>query len=286
MIRDNFAVFILTHGRPDKICTLKVLRRFGYTGKYYIILDNEDPTIERHKELFGEEHVIVFDKAAVAEKFDIYDNFDGRNVVVFARNVCFDIARELGLDYFAEFEDDYSEFRFRIQDGNSLRAIYIDELDPVFEAMLDCLDDTGIRTVAMAQSGEMIGGITGGVWRSKLKRKAMNTFFFKVGKPEDDIQFVGRFNDDVNTYTTLGQRGEIFLQICNATMTQEETQAKEGGNTEAYKKYGTYIKSFYTVMACPNSVTIQLFGATHPRLHHHIDWETCVPKIISDRFKK
>lgn len=32
MTRNDFAVFILTHGRADKVETLKVLKKRGYTG--------------------------------------------------------------------------------------------------------------------------------------------------------------------------------------------------------------------------------------------------------------
>ena len=39
---DNFAVFILSHGRPDHIKTLKALQKGHYTGKTYIVIDNED----------------------------------------------------------------------------------------------------------------------------------------------------------------------------------------------------------------------------------------------------
>ena len=41
MIDEDFAVFILTHGRADNVKTYKTLKRFGYTGKIYIIIDNE-----------------------------------------------------------------------------------------------------------------------------------------------------------------------------------------------------------------------------------------------------
>lgn len=289
MVRDNFAVFILAHGRPEKLITVNTLKRSGYTGKWYIILDNEDTTVEQYKELFGEDHIVIFDKAAAEDKFDVMDNFGGRNVVVFARNMCFDIARDLGLKYFAEFEDDYEEFCYRFEDGASLRnlnMVYSQDIDNVFEATLDFLDETGVRTIAYAQTGEMQGGVKGGVWSKRVKRKAMNTFFFKVGEPEEDFNFIGRFNDDVNTYVSLGKVGELFMQIANVNLTQVLTQKQEGGNTTAYKKYGTYVKSFYTVMVNPSSVKIGFVGTAEPRLHHTIDWPKTVPCIISDKFKK
>ena len=41
-MRDDFAVFILSHGRADRVITYDVLRKQGYTGKIYIIIDNLD----------------------------------------------------------------------------------------------------------------------------------------------------------------------------------------------------------------------------------------------------
>ena len=32
-MRDNFAVFILTHGRASNVVTLKTLKRQGYSGR-------------------------------------------------------------------------------------------------------------------------------------------------------------------------------------------------------------------------------------------------------------
>jgi len=40
------------------------------------------------------------------------------------------------------------------------------------------------------------------------------------------------------------------------------------------------VKSFYTVMAAPSCTTIRTMGRTDRRLHHHIDWDKAVPKIL------
>ena len=111
----DFAVFILTHGRPDNVITYNTLQRQGYTGPLYIIVDNEDKTIDQYRKRFGE-RVIVFDKAAIAETFDEGDNFHDRRAVVYARNASFQIARNLGLTYFLQLDDDYREFKYRIDE--------------------------------------------------------------------------------------------------------------------------------------------------------------------------
>lgn len=102
---EKFAAFILTHGRPDKVTTFQTLRKQGYTGKIYIIVDNEDEAIDAYRERFGDS-VIVFDKLAISKTFDNGDNFDDRRTVIYARNASFGIAEGLGLDYFLQLDDD------------------------------------------------------------------------------------------------------------------------------------------------------------------------------------
>ncbi len=41
-MRNDFAVLILSHGRADRVYTIPTLRKGGYTGKIYIVVDNED----------------------------------------------------------------------------------------------------------------------------------------------------------------------------------------------------------------------------------------------------
>jgi hypothetical protein len=229
--------------------------------------------------------VIVFSKSEYRGKFDIMDNFQGNKVIVYARNACYDIARKLGLDYFFEFEDDYNQFTHRFSDGDKLGQNPVKNMDKILDAMIDCLDTTGASTIALSQGGDFIGGLKT-FKREAFKRKAMNSFVFKVNKdPADDVIFIGRMNDDVNTYLTLGKVGKIFSQVPNVMLNQAQTQASAGGNTEVYKEYGTYAKSFYSVMAAPSCCKVKLMGTTNQRLHHNIKWVNAVPKIIDEKFK-
>ena len=287
-MRDDFAIFILTHGRPQAQYTVRYLQEHIYTGKWYLILDNEDSTIDEYKRLYGEEHVIVFDriKQAENEEFDICDRFmnKGRNSVVYARNKCFEIAKNLGLKWFFEYEDDYSEFKMRYSpDGVSLTAYILNNFDLIIDAMIEYMEECPqITTIAMSQQGDWIGGTGSQMWKDVIKRKAMNTFLCNVDRP---FTFIGRMNDDVNTYVTEGARGMLFLTFRDLCMHQQETQKTGSGNTEMYQELGTYIKSFYSVMVSPSSVKIDMMGLGHRRIHHNINWEVAVPKIISSKFK-
>ena len=93
-------------------------------------------------------------------------------------------------------------------------------------------------------------------------------------------------NDDVNTYLTNGKKGFLFFQTTNIQVCQELTQKKSGGNTEAYKMYGTYLKSFYSVMIEPSCCKIYQIGLSSKRIHHSIKWNNAVPCIIDEKYKK
>lgn len=278
---DDFAVFILTHGRPDRIHTLKTLEKQGYTGDWYLVIDNEDKMADEYYKNYGDK-VIMFDKKAISLTFDTADLSDDRRAIVYARNACFQIAKELGIKYFVEFDDDYTSFNLRYPKDGKLAARMLENLDDVFEMMLDFLEDTQALTVCFSQGGDHIGGLTGR-WKKGLIRKVMNSFFCRTDRP---FQFLGRVNEDVNTYTYLGSKGELMLTTTDLMLVQLQTQSNQGGMTDLYLDSGTYLKSFYTVMYMPSAVEIREMGTANRRLHHHVKWNNCVPVILNERYKK
>jgi len=281
----NYAVFILSHGRANNVITYKSLRESGYTGKIYIIIDDEDKTINEYYDIFKDQ-VIVFKKSDYKSKFDIMDNFDNNKVIVYARNACYDIARKLNLSYFFEYEDDYTQFLYRFPENNILKGLKIKNLDSIYDKMINLINETNINTIAFAQGGDFIGGI-GSFVSNSYKRKAMNSFLFKVNKnANNDIKFLGRMNDDVNAFLNYGKIGKLFFQLGNIQLNQIQTQKNEGGNTDVYKKFGTYVKSFYSVMIEPSCCKISMMGDTNKRIHHTINWNNAVPKILDEKLKK
>lgn len=283
MRHENFAVFILSHGRADNMKTVKTLQKQGYTGRLYIIIDNEDDQAEEYYRRFGKDRVIMFDKAEAVKKIDIGDNFPERNVVVIARNMCHEIAAQLGLEYFLELDDDYKSFEIRYIQDDKLKVKNVSDLDYVFDDMLDFLDESGAVTVAFAQAGDYIGGAESKLFQKGLIRKAMNSFFCRTDR---QFRFFGRINEDVNAYVKLGSEGKLLFTVTDIGLTQAATQQNAGGLTEAYLDLGTYIKSFYSVMYCPSCVKIGIMGNSDYRLHHQIIWRNAVPQILDEKWKK
>jgi hypothetical protein len=289
----RFVALILTHGRPDKVITHRSLRRHGYTGPILVVIDNEDSRADEYRERYhgvdGTE-VVQFDKAAEALTFDTMDQSADRRAIVYARNASTRIARERGYTHVVQLDDDYSTFIYRLNGpgprsrfGVSAGSQPVKSMDRVVELMLDLLEDTGAKCVAFSQGGDHIGGFRSTTLRQGFKRKAMNSLFMRTADP---VRFVGRINEDVNAYTLDGSRGALYLTVTNLQLQQIATQTTSGGMTDLYRDSGTYLKSFYTVMLCPSFVDIRSMGRTDRRLHHHVQWDNAVPKVLAPGLRK
>jgi hypothetical protein len=281
LMREDFCVFILTHGRPDGVHSYKSLIRTGYTGKVYLVIDDEDKTADEYRRIYGDK-VLQFCKAEWAEKTDEGDNFNHRKAVVYARNACWELAKQVGCRYFVQFDDDYVSYQIRHNSAGEYVTGYVTKgMDAIIEAMLDFyIAVPQAMSVAMAQGGDHIGG---GKPAPKLTRKCMNSWFCDVERP---IQFFGHMNEDVSAYVTYGHRGQLFLTAVQMMIVPVATQAAQGGMTDVYLSNGTYTKSFYTIMANPSCVQIGMMGRTEYRIHHKINWHKAVPKIIDETHRK
>jgi hypothetical protein len=279
----DFCIFILSHGRYDRIYSLNTLKNSGYTGKWYIVIDNEDKTADKYFEKYGEK-VLQFNKKLISKTFDTADNFDNRKTIVYARNVCFELAKKVNVKYFMEFDDDYVSISYRFNKDGIFKNKIVKNFDFIIEKTIDFFIKSGCDCLAFAQGGDFIGGQNGDLGKMiKTKRKAMNTLLCSTENP---FQFLGRINEDVNTYTRLGSIGKIFMTVNLISINQKITQSNNGGMTDVYLESGTYLKSFYSIIFNPSSVKIGKMGNKNMRIHHKIAWNNTVPKILDEKYKK
>ena len=283
-LRNDFCLFVISHQRPDDLPTLRQLDKHGYTGDLYIVVDDKDPDLDAYRERFPD-RLLVFSKDEVEETFDRADNFDDQTSSSYPRMACWQFAEDLGYNWFMVFDDDYQWFGHRIgPDGEYSDGIPTRNMDAVIESFIEYMDEAApIASIAFSQGGDWIGGENTTHAGVKTKRKAMNSF---LCTPDRKWPMMGRLNEDVNSYVTQGRQGRVFLTVMPMFLVQERTQSKEGGMTEAYLEAGTYVKSFYTVMHCPSSVTVIEMGTANPRLHHRISWRHTVPKILHEKHRK
>lgn len=280
----SFAVFILTNGRPDNVVTYDTLRKSGYTGAIYLLVDDLDTTREKYVERYGDQ-VVVFDKKAVAKTFDNGDNFGDMRAIIYARNAAFDVAEKLRIPYFVQLDDDYTSFQYRFDESFAYAPKTLKNLDAVFAALTAFYVSSGSDAIAMAQGGDFIGGDEATLAKAvTLRRKCMNSFFCSTKRR---FQFVGRVNEDVNTYTRVASTGKLFFTTNQVNLNQLQTQSNPGGMTELYLDSGTYVKSFYSVMYQPSSVRIGVLrGRAASRLHHQVAWNRTAPMILREAVRK
>lgn len=286
MMRDDFGIFIFSHGRAGRVNTVKTLEKSGYTGKWYIVVDDEDDELGDYIAEYGREKIIVFNKDEVAEWIDRGDNFRNKNIVLYARNKSWELAEELGLKYFMQFDDDYTGFYYRFKPNYQYdkKAPKLECLDFLFNEMVKFLEKSGATTVALSQGGDFIGGEESSFAdKPRTKRKAMNTFLCSVDNP---FYFMGSINEDVTAYVRLQQLGELMFTVNTVSVEQRSTQQSEGGLTEIYLDKGTYVKSFYTILYAPSCVRLTLMGNKYKRIHHLIKWRNAVPQIVDEKYKK
>lgn len=289
-MRSDFAILILTHGRADRVRTADLLKRCGYDGRWYIVIDDEDTQEYEYRKRYGD-RVLQFSKAEVASRIDVGNNFGDRRSIVFARNACWELARDVGVTWFMQLDDDYTSLLYRIgSDGGYIPGTSIRRtLNDALEAMIGLMEQTQMKAFAFSQGGDWIGGANQLRIASKMfRRKVMNSWICCTERPFD---FVGLMNEDVNTYVTHGRRGTLFMTIMQLMLTQIQTQANAGGATDIYKRFGTYVKSFYSVMYAPSCVKVSTLADEHaeivnPRFHHAVNWNSAAPMIVRESLRK
>ncbi len=251
----------------------------------YIVIDNEDKEAESYKRLYGDQ-VIMFDKQEAIDMTDSMELSKYRKCVVYARNIVNRIAKDKGCKSYVMLDDDYMAFYYKFDHNGIFKNTRIKTtMDGVFDAFVDFLFAADADVICCLQGGDFIGGRDNkmNAGAKKLSRKAMNVFVCRTDKP---LTFSGIMNEDVQMYlrgNTIGKKIFSYNAIC---VNQVQTQANNGGLTDVYLHFGTYNKSFYSVMLSPSNTKISMMGQNHRRIHHRIDWNCTAPKILSERWRQ
>lgn len=244
----DFAVFILSNNRADRVLTYNSLVKQGYTGRIFIVVDDEDNQLKQYQEKFS--NVVIFSKKEAASTTDTFDTIKRFDSVVFARNMIFKIAKSMNLKTFLVLDDDYTQFTNRINERGDYKksGARIKNLDNYFIPILDFFTSNDIDCLALSQGGDYAGGKKSQIIKkykqADVMRKAMNAFFFKSDRV---LGFAGRLNEDVNMYVSEGKIGKKIFTLANIRIEQQQTQKHAGGLTPVYLDVGTYVKSFYSV---------------------------------------
>ena len=277
----SFAVFIPTNGRAENQITYDYLREHGYTGEIFLIVDDLDEDKERYLELYGD-NVIVFDKEEWALKTDRVHNTLELRTVTYARNFISNLAKKIGLDYFAMVDDDLSSFSIRYEHQDSLKGKKADNVDGVFKAYVQYMQDCNIMITGFGGAGNYIGGLNS-QFQKGVTFNLAGTFILKTDELPDTFQFRGYVNEDVMVGLDYMSRGHLLFRILDVMHSTPQRGSNDGGHADMYSEQNIYIQDSLVATAHPDKLTRM---AKDGEFSSRINWNNVRPKILTERWRK
>lgn len=280
---NDFAVLIDTHGRPKDQLTYSALREAGYTGEVYFLIDNEDETEAEYRAIYGD-HVIVFDKQKYIANTDSFLPNAPRLSVVYARNAGFDIARELGLKWFAMCDDDIKRFDYKLVIDGKLKGAKASHLDSVINSAISFAESAKLECVATCEMGIYVGGANNPKVKNGFNWSLSHFWIFRT---ESLLRFRGYFFEDIIFSCLVGSTGKRALALINiaaTTLVAGKGFKQSGGmvSTYAAESY-EYVGAYLCFMVYPSQIRIVVKDGAFTHEHSETHGNA---KILSGRWKK
>lgn len=277
MTRSNFVVFIVTHERANIQTTYESLKKQGYTGNVFFVIDNTDVQKNEYFDLYGDA-VLMFDKKEYEEKTDALTNRINLPSAVYARAAVEDFAKALNLDFFLELDDDFFGFTKRYKIDGKLKSEKITNMDDIIEMYIDYMERTNIACIGLTNSATFIGGVD--AYDKQPSRRCFGAF---LRRTNIDITWKSAMNEDYITSVCEGACGKIFQQLPFVHFSAKDTaKGNKGGCEYMYEQMHEYERAFYSVIANPCAFLVeQTKKGYRMRSKGNI-----LPKIISEKLKK
>lgn len=281
-MRNDFAVFIITHGRPNNQKTLKMLQENGYTGQYYLVLDDQDKTIQQYLDNYGPEHIIVFNKNLFIRNQDTGFQKPVAKFAVYARNAVETIAKMLDYKYFMVWDDDIYNIRMRYDENGSLKSSKITGLiDTIFEKCIQYVENTNIACLTFGVVNIYRNGVAAVNKWSDAFRLGVNCFLRNTNY---HVQWRLNMCEDLITPLEDSVRGNVWLTFTPIQIDVSDFAGKvEGGNTDTYRTFDEFKINFLPVMVHPSCTEVCFFKDHFKTVTHG---SVALNKIISGDFKR
>lgn len=270
-------IYIISKERP--ICrTAKLLNRIGYTGDFYICIQEDDKHKQQYIENFGEDKIITYDYYEQIPQTDFLDNYGNEKTgVVVVRNIIPKIAKSMGCKRYWILDDDITSFRyFKYKEGKFKTINDGAKLEKIFYMISEFGHKTNILKCGFKRDG--------GMWAPnpfKFEHYVVQIMNLDVNAPP----FRGRLaEDDVHDLSLLHQ-GKLIFNFPSITYTCSEfdTNKDGGGLNDMYQTFGMYRRFAYILLVCP----ILIFRIRKFRkLNKKVPYENLIPKVINEKYKK
>lgn len=250
----NFAVFILSHSRASNIKTIKTLRNSGYTGRIFIVLDDEDVMKEDYIRIYGTKNVIVFSKEEWKKKTDTITNEKDYESPVYARNFISCFAKEKGYKYYMMLDDDITSFNIRYIKNGKLKSCKLKNADSYFFNITKFMEtNKHISYIGTGNAGSYIGGAEG-----RFSKGIHIGDFSQSLLCSKQVEFKGIFNEDENMSMIESMVGNLCMVDLHVSHSSPKRKSNKGGLKKEYDSTNDYYINMFSVICCPSCCYIVL----------------------------
>lgn len=271
-------IFIPSYHRPTRIKTAKYFINLGYDPELiHIVVDSEADDIEDYVKSTTKMGVNlhIFDMNEARERYDyVHRPSPVRRSAGQARNMFYDIAKSLGIDFYLVIDDDTNSYQTR-PFGVYTHLTTLEEMTDVLAGIKDFMERRRIGLFGLSQTGDMFERFTEKI----LRNKVMNTTFVntkyiyrgeKAVQDNDTSQFVGVMN--AGLFTGSLASGVVLHQTASATAS--------GGLTDLYHELKLLNKALVIPIQYPSLSYAEKQEKNGGRLHHRIKYRYLYPKLM------
>lgn len=279
----KFAVFIISHERADRVDTYTVLKKGGYTGKIFVVVDDVDKQLNEYKERF-KKNLLIFNKMDYIDSADTVEPYKRYASAVYARNAVEDFAKEIHLDTFLMIDDDITGLRYRWVENGSVKSLVVKGgLDKVFEYYSQYMLDTEIACTSFPFTMFYIAGT------HDLERRISeyrHTYQIHIRNAHKEVEWTGTINHDTITQLLTMKKGYIWWSIPHLVFDAKPMNSEKGGLKEVYDTIGDFNMAFLAMITSPDCCSIVPSKGKRSSLQIKENKLTSYPMIVSQEYKK
>ena len=273
-------IFIPSYHRAENIKTVNYFVKIGYpVDKLHVVIDDEADDVESYKgvaESYGF-NLHIFDMQEARHRYDyIHRPSKARRSAGQARNMFYDIAKSLSIDFYVVIDDDTNCYENR-PFGKYKGKATLKNFEIVFGGVEKMMRRYHVGLFGLSQTGELFNA--GELDRGLLRTKIMNTTFVLMPyvyrgergiQDNDTSQFVAALNEGY--FVASFRSGLVLNQVQSATAA--------GGLTDLYKECRLLNKSLVCPITYPSAIHAERQKMNGGRLHHRINYRYIAPKIL------
>ena len=295
-MRDDFAIIIPSYDRYDVLekHTLKMLNKYNYSGRWYVVVDDSDPQLEKYKKQIPESHLFVFNKKEHHNGYDEFYNKDIDCKLCALHYIQTDLVYKLNIKYYMLIDDDIADLMIRKPYNNKLLSkgsVNGEQFEKTIEYYLEFLKNTHYNNISFCSEYEIHSGVNDKIFTQGYLHKILSIYLIEVNNV---YPFYSIFEEEIISTYLNGLHNiyaisfpYLFFKTLQSYI--ENEKRNDGGNSYLYNKFtNTRYLTIMCLLMCRPSSILRInynrkgrFGIDYIR-----DSRNIYPMVIDGRWKK